>query len=442
MATVPFLSTFSQSLRSVFAKVADALTYRDRTYSPYAHALYSNLQGFEYDPLLSGRRGVYTYDRMVREDGHVAGIVHQIKTPLRGVTWEVVADDPTVQLFVEDQLGVPEGRPGRIGFQRLLQDALTSLELGFSVFEVLYEQPRQDDADSDRWTQPLKAVEFRPQASIHAFETEGQTLAGIEQIDLDQPSQTVRLGGDRLLYFAPHLQGTDWWGRSILRPCYKHWYHKECLYLIQAIASERFGVPIPHMQYDRGTPVDQVDAMKRVLKALHSDTQTALVTQHNRWRLRFEAPERGTMPDLMPQVRHHDEKISAAVLALFMELGTSQTGSRAVSHDFVDLFFGSLRAYANYLRDRLNEQLVTPLVAMNFGPEARAQLEWSNLSLHSIEEWVQSVVALAERGLIQWGTQDELTARHVVNIKNNPPAEGEHLPLTPVPTAHADADAE
>ena len=374
---------------------------------------------------------MYTYDRMVREDGHVAGVVSQIKTPLRGITWEVESEDEQVRLFIEGQLGVPEGKTGAINFNRLFNDALSSVDLGFSAFEVLFDKPEKD-GDTDRYRQPLKAVEFRPQQSIQSFDTTDQELSGIEQIDLENPNMTITIPGDRILYFAPNLRGTDWWGRSVLRPCYKHWYHKECLYLIQAISSERFAVPMPHAEYRRGTTTTQINQMKRALQAMHSDARAALITQDDLWRMRYLAPEKGQMPDLMPQVRHHNEQISAAILVMFMELGTSQTGSRAVSNDFVDIFYGSLRAYANYFRDQFNEKLVKPILEANFGSEAKAGLEWSNLSLHSIEKWVESVVQLASTGMIQWGKEDELTARHVVNIKDTPPTESERLELTPM----------
>jgi hypothetical protein len=52
---------------------------------------------------------------------------------------------------------------------------------------------------------------------------------------------------DKLIVFVNEMEGMNWWGTSLLRPAYKHWFIKNTLYKIDAIAHERQGLGIPYV---------------------------------------------------------------------------------------------------------------------------------------------------------------------------------------------------
>ncbi|HQU08207.1 MAG: hypothetical protein B7X04_04335 [Parcubacteria group bacterium 21-54-25] len=69
----------------------------------------------------------------------------------------------------------------------------------------------------------LKKLAPRLPKSILMWELTDQTF-GIQQIRQD--GVLAQIPGSKLLIFVNEREGDNWWGTSILRGAYQHWYHK------------------------------------------------------------------------------------------------------------------------------------------------------------------------------------------------------------------------
>ena len=82
----------------------------------------------------------------------------------------------------------------------------------------------------------------------------------------------------------------------------------------------------------------------------------------------FSAPRgmEGQTRDPLPSIQHHSEQITRSVLAMFLNLGSTQTGSRALGNSFLDFFHLSLNATAALICDTISETTIRRLVDFNF----------------------------------------------------------------------------
>ena len=252
----------------------------------------------------------------------------------------------------------------------------------------------------------LGALAQRPKISIEKWDADDFGLKGVTQItQLSPEKKTKYIKKDRLVYISFNQVGQDYWGRSILRANYRNWFAKDALVLMNLIAAKRFKVPIPHAVHRRGMPQKWKERMKKTLQKLESDSASYLITgRQNKdiqdWEMGHYAPDPKFHQDDLPFIKYLDEQSAKAFLILFIELGTAQSGNRALGETFLDILNNVLRAYANGLRDQLNHQLMHHLTEPNFGPKARARLEWSDLDINNISKFWKSIIEGVNAGIL------------------------------------------
>jgi hypothetical protein len=99
----------------------------------------------------------------------------------------------------------------------------------------------------------------------------------------------------------------------------------------------------------------------------------------------------GTTVDPLPVIAYHDQAVSKAMLAMFLDLG-HDTGARSLGDTFVDFFTASLQAVADQIAETATEHIIRDLVEENFGPdEPYPVLTPGNLS----EQQAVSITTLA-----------------------------------------------
>jgi hypothetical protein len=68
-------------------------------------------------------------------------------------------------------------------------------------------------------------------------------------------------------------------------------------------------------------------------------------------------------------IQHHNQMMMMSVLATFLQLGTGDTGSFALSADQSSFFLDSLGDYATYFCEQMFKQVIKRLVDLNFGKQ-------------------------------------------------------------------------
>lgn len=329
--------------------------------------------GEEYNPKLEGHAGLVMYDKMRKSDAQVFATLLAMELPIRATKWSIapatneegetgdfeheVADFVTKALFEKMETC----------FDDVLREILTMLPFGFSVFEKVW------TSDGEKiW---LKKLWSRKQTSIHKWQLQDWT-AGVQQV-LPQTAveweaewmNIANIPASKLLIFSFRREGENYEGVSVLRSAYKHWYFKDSMYKFDAVRHERQSVWIPVIYLpETATPEDKAEAQV-IVSNIRSTEQTGIVMPWPKdagWLFEFADMKSGQSTNLFESIKHHNREIAKNILAQFLELGDTESGSKALSEDQSDLFLLSLGAIGKQICDIFNRFLIPELCDLNY----------------------------------------------------------------------------
>lgn len=364
----------------------------------------------EYNTKLRTNEGIKKFDEMRKSDGTVRAAVLSTSLPIRRARWYVEPAtedkaDQEIAQFIESALFEFQ----TITWQDLLRQALLMLPFGVMVFEKVFEVRTVDGKDRIIWRK------FAPRMpkSIQKWELDNGE-SGIQQ--LKSNGDTVEIPIDKLCIFVNEKEGDNWWGTSILRPAYKHWYFKNHFYHFQGVAYERQAVGIPKAKLQDGySPQDEAKAIEVVqnLRAHHS----GYVIEPPNIEIEIMDMKGMTTKDPEKAIAHHNREIAKSVLAQFLELGVNNSGSRALSSDQSELFLQSLESVAASIADAINNYAIKQLVDLNFdGVEYYPQLKFAGISRVDAEKLSTAYQRLTQTGALKPGKGDEQYFRELLSL--------------------------
>ena len=337
-------------------------------------AIFGGILTEEYRSDLSGL-GKYTiYDRMT-SDAQISAVLSVIELPIRAADWSVqVAEDADareqeIAEFVADNLwGMSQP------WDEVIRQALYCVRWGVMLLEKVY---RVEDGRLvwDRFAPRL------PRTIWRWIPNPDGSLAEVEQNVYGDLAFTGRIPASKLLRFTFRQEGSNFEGRSLLRDVYKHWWHKDTLYKLSAIAMERTGVGVPIATVPAGASPTDVAKLREIVKSFRANEEAGIVLPDG---FKFDISQARGSYGFMPLIDHHNREIAKAALAPFLNLGDS-TGSWALSRSQTDLFLTSLDGLTEMIRAELQRGAVAELVRLNFGadapvPELRYMLQKSDPS--------------------------------------------------------------
>ncbi|AOE44024.1 portal protein [Gordonia phage Blino] len=333
-------------------------------------------------PDLQWPESVETFARMLREDSRVSSLHAAISLPIRRTPWRVASngarDEVTefvaknLNLPIEggDNLPQPTRTKGKFSWVQHLQQALTALPYGHSVFEQVYWPP--DDAGRTS----LRKLAPRPQRTIsnwnvaldgglmsieqYAPASNGRVLYGINPLK-------IPIG--RLVVYSRDQDPGVWWGNSLLRPSYKHWLIKDELIRYQAMSIKRIGMGVPMGTAAEGATQDDVDEIADMAQNLRGGDDAGGGLPFGA-KMELLAPN-GTLPDIGAAIAYHDNMIAIAGLAHFLNL-EGGGGSYALASVQEHTFTQSVQTTAEWIRDTATAHIVEDLVDINFGVDEPA----------------------------------------------------------------------
>jgi len=391
--------------------------------------LLTNLGADEYLPELSFPKCIQVYTRMRRSDATVQVLELAISLPIRATDFDIqpASDDPTAKeaadLVYDNLFGGMTHT-----FDDFLRDALLALFYGFVVFEKVFEE--RDDYIVWRKFAP------RHPSTIERFlfDEEGG-LAGIRQVGFDPQGRfrQVDIPIEKLLVFIWRREFGNPYGVSVLRAAYKHWFLKDLAYKLQAIALERWAVGIPVGKVPAGTAEQDKQTFLQMLEAMRGHERAALVLpeDYNIELIGAEAGQRANQA-FVEAIQHHDTMIVKSVLAQFLNLGTGDVGSWALSRDHSQLFLMGLNSVAQWFAEHINRYAIPQLCRLNFGEDFTdfPELTFTDLRLvlqrevlaEAIGKLVQTGILTPDRSLQDW-------VRDVFDLPPLPEQEPEQVEL-------------
>ena len=361
----------------------------------------------EYNGTLAGINAIKTYEMMRRSDAQVAATLLACELPIRAATWEVLpaSDRPLdreIAAFVRENLfgGLEyvseSGMKSTQCWDDVVRNALLMLAFGASAHEELYA------IDGNR----VRLARLAPRLPITFYrwitDVDGETLVALNQYGYKNASfMNVEVPADRLAIFTFNQEGSNFFGRSMLRPAYMHWYIKSQLYRIDAIAGERNGLGIPTIEQGPGASQEDREAAALWVTQLAAHEKTGL-SLPNGWRFSLQGVA-GQVRDLYNSIQHHNIEISRVALAFFMNLGLGARsgGNRSLGESQSDFFFLAVQATADYLTRVLNSTAVKRLVDFNWeNVDLYPVVSISNLRARGFDQTLAFLSQLAHAGVV------------------------------------------
>lgn len=396
--------------------------------------IFGTLNTGEHVSALDGVSGRPTYDEMVRSNPQLAAVMAAVSLPVLRNDYRVEpptddARDAEVAEFVEDNLF----NRMSMSWRDVLRHVLLMNRYGFSVFEKLFERSRDDGKVR------LRKLDPRLPTSIQRWVYDGDTLDYIEQMGAD--GNIYKLPIENCVVFTRGREGDNWEGVSLLRPSYGMWKIANEMWKVAAIKHDRWGVGIPVATAPEGvdSTSDAWGNMEDILQGLHAN-ELGYVVKPSGWDLQIlTAGNDGKGgSDVEGFLRLLNEQMAVSVLAQFLNLGTTETGSRALGQSFIDFFLMAEQEAADYIAEIMTQFVIRPLVDYNWDVD-----EYPKLTAGRIREIdYETLAKLKTAGLITSDIETENTVREVLGLPEREAEEEPGPAPTPAPEEPADEPEE
>lgn len=335
--------------------------------------IYSGYLQEEYLTTLQGTKGADKYSQMRREDAIIVMILRAIKQPIRSAQWNVsIKKDVKEEQLVQAQK--QQALFSHILFNDLGKDwttftgeALTFVDYGYSLFEKTF-KPVINDEKFGTYV-GVRSLGWRSQRTIERWIVDSNGyLICVEQLSDGDTGRYVKIETPYLMHFCPELEGDNFEGISFLRACYGPYFRKNLYLKLQAAGIEKYNIPTPVLTVPAGKEESpEFEVAKRVLKE-YTSNQSNYITMPEGWTLDIKDiqldPEK-----IRKTINEENQEMVNSVLAGFLLLGQTQTGSYALGSTLGDFFGSSVQFLGDHLCQVVNRSLLADLCKINFGKE-------------------------------------------------------------------------
>lgn len=333
----------------------------------------------EFLPELRGRRGMAVYSEMAANDDLVGAILYAIKMLIRQVDWNMAPggasekDQEAADFVLECMADMQDT------WTDTISEILSFLTFGWSAHEIVYKRrcgssrdPRLNSKYNDSLVGWMK-LPIRSQESLYQWEyDENDNLVAMTQ--MPPPNlELITIPAEKLLFFRTESSKGNPEGRSILRNAYRSWYFKRRIQEIEGIGIERDLAGLPVMHGPEGLDLwnDDIEdnkktriALENMVKSIRRDEMEGVVLPAG-YELELLSSGGTRQFDTNAIINRYDTRIAMTVLADFIFLGHSETGSWALSSDKTELFAMAIGAFLDMICETFNSQGIPPLIDIN-----------------------------------------------------------------------------
>lgn len=329
---------------------------------------------------LHGTRGVEVYKEMSENDPTIGGILFAVEMLIRQCDFNVEpggsADiDKEAAEFVESCINDMEET-----WQDTLSEILSFLAFGWSYHEIVYKRRMgrtNDKRTTSKYNDGLigwRKLPIRSQDTLWEWEYEPDSDDLIGMTQAPPPNYNhITIPIEKALHFKTRSRKANPEGRSILRTAYRPWYFLKRLQSIEGIGMERdlagFPVLTGPEDLDLWDEDDQdmaatLSAAVDIVTSIRRDAREGLVLP-NGWKLELLSSSNRRVTDTNAVITRYEKRIAMSVMADFMFLGQSDSGSWALSSDKTRLFSLAIGTYIDIICDVFNTQAIPRLIEMN-----------------------------------------------------------------------------
>ncbi len=313
----------------------------------------------EYNTALAGIDGILKFDEMRRQDVAVRTSLRLAKTPVLAARWGIEPADRDNESskmharFIEWALFDAM----TISWEQILMEALLMMDFGYYMFELVFtikEFEGQPKVCWQKWA-PRHPIDVASEG--WEYDDHGGPV-GVWMQNFEG-EQDVFIPIEKLVVFTYDREANNMEGISLLRSSYKHWFYKDNLYRIDAIAKERHGIGVPVIKLPPGFTASDKTIADELGRNLRTNEQAHVVLPPF-WELMFAKIE-GQVTNPIESIEHHNKEIVKNVFGQWLD-----TGAAASKEQEIDIYMKALRFTADLIRGIVNKHAIVQLMNFNF----------------------------------------------------------------------------
>ncbi len=302
---------------------------------------------------------VEDYRKMLDNDGTVEAIYNLITWTIKSANYKFEAKDggtKELQLVEDNFLRAPHEGGMSTPFDLVLGDMLRAIAEGFRLYErvwklqdgkVMYKKLAPRDAS----TVKLKRDDNGGFDGAHQ-----EVWNGTTRIDVNIPVE-------RCFLFTYSKEREFLYGRSAFRSAYYHYDRKHKLYYLQQLGGEVAAVPGKKLTVPDAVLENEAkrDAAMGAVQDFGGIDSAILLGQG--WTLE---EYKSTPIDLQKAIDHHDTLIARSILAQFLVLAGSSTGSYSLGESDKENFLRAIGGVMKQIEWHINTFVIPDLIRYNF----------------------------------------------------------------------------
>lgn len=357
-----FLQTFSNNITSIFKKSSS--NPEDVILKELADIYYSGeyLSRYINPDTLVGKKGLGIYKQMMNDE-QVKGSLTLKKFAVLGPGWKIKQGSETaksVELkdFIENAFNSIEG-----SITDLLFELMSALTYGYSLAEINWKLIAEGKYTGKIGIKNIKCKD--PRLFYFDVDEFGNLLPDGIVLSNNYSAIEKRLPINKFLLWSYQKEFSNWYGESDLRAAYRPWWSKANHIKFLNIYLERFGIPFAILKY-RQTRGGSTSKYKDFLDNLQG--KSSILLPMDDYELDFaDVPGRGEAR-FLGAIEYCDRAISRSILIPDRLVAAGVTGAFSQAAIHYDVFLWVLQSIRTSIEDTImEEQLIKPLIEMNFG---------------------------------------------------------------------------
>jgi hypothetical protein len=255
---------------------------------------------------------------------------------------------------------------GRFNFLQHLEEALDAIAYGFEVFEQV------GYIGKDGKFHYRKLATRPPQTITQINLARDGGIVDVRQGLLNDTPLDI----GRLVVYSFQKRGANWHGRSLLRGCYEPWLLKDRAVRVGVMNIQRAGVGVPIANGPPGASDTDLKVLNNMMSRLVAGDRSGGAVPYGAT-VRLVGVE-GGQPDTVGFIKLMNEEMARSFFQMFMQLGQTTSGSRALGTTFVEYHKLVTEYIAQWFAMIFNEHVIEDDIDWNWGPEEEycPLLEW------------------------------------------------------------------
>jgi hypothetical protein len=357
------------------------------------------------------RQRMETFEEM-GNDGAVATAIEARCQDVYAANWDLASEDKT-------PLGATILDFAKREIDAVIEDLLRwlaegALQYGFTALEKVFAW--KDLPDGSRRIGLAKLAHLR-QVTCEIHITETGDLEYVKQRVFDgQKFVEPEIPLAKLIFRCLKREGADYYGKPPLRKFYREWKFKTQLEKINLGHFDRFGLGVVKWTEPPGGLIAaDRDRLQQFGAALRSALENVVSVPSGTGMDIVTASGQLAASELA-WVQEYNSRIQKIILTQGVDLGTTQTGSRAVGETFADQLQGAVQADAENIASIILEQLIKPLVIYNFGEQEQYPEFSPSARAKATTALFTNLAQAKTAGVIHPRPEDEIFVRDVMGL--------------------------